>query len=268
MEYTSKDHLFAVCAYGESPYLEACVRSLEAQTAGARMILCTATPSPFLEDVARRHGMALFVNDGPHGIARDWNFAYGKADAQLVTLAHQDDVYDPGYLEGVLARLNRASKPLIAFTDYYELRDGKRVYADGNRNLRIKEFVLWPLRGRLFENSRWLRRRALSLCDPICCPSVTYVKANLPETVFGTDMACDLDWEAWERLSRLQGGFCYVHAPLMGHRIHGESTTTKIIGKDHGRSAEDLRMYEKFWPKPVAKWLNRLYSAGQDANEL
>ena len=29
MPYT---HVFAVCAYGESPYLESCLRSLKAQT--------------------------------------------------------------------------------------------------------------------------------------------------------------------------------------------------------------------------------------------
>ena len=66
----------------------------------------------------------------------------------------------------------------------------------------------------------------------------------------------------------MKGSFCYVHEPLMGHRIHEESTTTQVIGDDNGRSAEDLEMYMKFWPKPIARWINRAYSAGQDSNKM
>lgn len=268
MPYTPNDHVFAVCAYGQSAYLEECILSLERQTRRSGIILCTATPSAFLDDIARRHGLPLYVNRGPHGIAEDWNFAYAQADRPLVTLAHQDDVYDPTYLEALLARLNRAKRPMIGFTGYYELRDGRKVLADGNRNLRIKALALSPLKIKAFENSRWMRRRVLSLCDPICCPAVTYVKPNLPEVLFEAHFASDLDWQCWEKLSRLRGGFCYVPEPLMGHRIHVESATTKVIGDNKGRSAEDLEMYMKFWPKPIAKWLNRAYSAGQDANQL
>lgn len=268
MQYTEKNHVFALCAYGESEYLEECIVSLERQTCASRIIICTATPSAFLEDTARRHGLEICVNHGAHGIAEDWNFAYAQSKAPLVTLAHQDDVYDPGYLEGILKGLNREKRPLIAFTDYYELRDGVKVTADGNRNLRVKELLLTPLRFAPLQKSRWVRRRVLSTSDPICCPSVTYVKDNLPPVLFESHFSSDLDWQAWEKLSRLKGSFCYVHESLMGHRIHRESTTTKVIGANKGRSSEDLEMYMKFWPRPIAVLINRLYSAGQDANNM
>lgn len=268
MQYTPNDHIFAVCAYGQSAYLEDCIVSLERQTRPSNIIICTATPSAFLDEIAARHHLKIFVNHGPHGIAEDWNFAYAQASAPLVTLAHQDDVYDSEYLEQIFERLNRANRPMICFTDYYELRDGKKVFSDGNRNLRIKELALLPLRAPIFENSRWIRRRILSLCNPICCPAVTYVKPNLPEVLFESHFASNLDWQAWENLSRLSGGFCYIHRPLMGHRIHYESTTTKVIGDNNGRSEEDLEMYLKFWPRPIAEWLNHKYSSGQDANNM
>jgi len=268
LAFTSKDHVFAVCAYGESRYLEECIASLKRQSCASEIILCTATPCAFLEDAASRHHLRLFINRGPHGIAEDWNFALASAGKPLVTLAHQDDIYDPDYLKGTLESLNREKKPLIAFTDYYELRDGAKVYADGNRNLRIKEMALLPLRIKAFQKSRWIRRRILSLCDAICCPSVTYVKPNLPEVIFESYFASDLDWQAWEKISKLKGSFCYVHKALMGHRIHIESTTTKVIGSNKGRSNEDLEMYMKFWPRPIAVLINKLYSAGQDANNL
>lgn len=152
--------------------------------------------------------------------------------------------------------------------DRFKLRNGNKVFADGNRNLRVKELALVPLRSTLLQKSRWIRRRVLSICDPICCPSVTYVKENLPSILFESHFASDLDWQAWEKLSKLQGSFCYIQKPLMGHRIHDESTTTKVIGDDNGRSAEDLEMYLKFWPRPIALLINRFYSAGQNANRM
>lgn len=268
MRYTRLDHTFAVCAYKESSFLEACIESLEKQTAKSRILVCTATPNTFISSVAERHGLQVCINDGPHGIAEDWNFAYAQAQTPLVTLAHQDDVYEPAYLEKILKKLNDAKHPLIAFTDYFELRDGDRVYADHNKNLKVKKIALMPLRPVWAQGSRFMRRRVLSLCDPICCPSVTFVKPHLPEVVFESHFLADLDWQAWEKLSKMDGSFCYVRQPLMGHRIHPESTTTKVIGDAHNRSAEDLEMYEKFWPKGIAKLINHFYASSQKGNSL
>ncbi|MBO4297656.1 MAG: glycosyltransferase [Clostridia bacterium] len=268
MVYTEKDHVFAICAYKESRYLEECVETLEQQTARGRLIMCTATPNDHIAQTAARHGLPLFINDGPHGIAEDWNFAYAHADAPLVTLAHQDDVYEPDYLRKILEKLNAASHPLIAFSDYFELRNGRKVFQNENRNLKIKSIALIPLRFGPFQKSRWVRRRVLSLCDPICCPAVTYVKPNLPEVMFESHFRSDLDWQAWEKISKMPGSFCYIREPLMGHRIHEESTTTEVIGANNNRSSEDLEMYMKFWPKPIARFINRFYSASQKGNQL
>ncbi len=268
MRYSQHDHTFAVCAYMESPFLEECIESLEKQSVPGNIIVCTATPNAHISDIANRHSLPVVVNYGPHGIAEDWNFAYASADTPLVTLAHQDDVYEPDYLKSMLDRLNGAEKPLIGFTNYYELRDGKKSFAPNNRNLKIKEFALKPMKIRSFQQSVFVRRRILSLCCAICCPSVTFVRENLPPVVFGTHFKCDLDWEAWENISRIKGSFCYVPEPLMGHRIHRQSTTTEIIGDSNGRSDEDLEMYLKFWPEPIAKVLNRFYSGAQRQNKV
>ena len=48
---------------------------------------------------AEAAGFDLYVNDNPPGIATDWNYAISKAETQLVTIAHQDDIYAPDYLE-------------------------------------------------------------------------------------------------------------------------------------------------------------------------
>ena len=119
----------------------------------------------------------------------------------------------------------------------------------------------------VFKSSRFVRRRILSLGSSICCPSVTFCVDSLPTPLFLSDMKCDLDWEAWERFSKLKGDFLYVPNILMRHRIHEESETTALI-EDNTRSKEDLIMLEKFWPEFVARFLNGCYAASQNSNNV
>lgn len=265
MSYRPEDHTWALCAYGESPYLEECIRSLKGQTVKTRILMATATPSPFLDDLAEKYGLPLYINRGEHGIGVDWNFAYEQAETPLVTIAHQDDLYDPEYAEEMLKRTSRSKDPILYFSDYHELRNGEKVC--NNRNMKIKRMMLFPLRGPVFRNSRWMRRRILSLGSPICCPAVTYVKAKTGKAPFSTTMKVSLDWDQWEKQSRKKGAFVYSPRRLMEHRVHEDSATTKLI-QDHSRGQEDLEMFRRFWPDWIAKRLSRAYAASEKSNQV
>ena len=130
----------------------------------------------------------------------------------------------------------------------------------------MKRLLLSPLKIKVFQNSRFVRRRSLALGDGICCPAVTFATQNLPKQVFTVHFRSDEDWEAWERLSKMKGTFAYDSTMQMGHRIHEESETSIIIG-DNARSQEDYEMYCKFWPKWIAKLLVNVYSKSQDSNK-
>jgi hypothetical protein len=80
-------------------------------------------------------------------------------------------------------------------------------------------------------------------------------------------MTVSLDWDAWERISRLKGDFCYIPRPLMQHRIHDESETTNAIG-DNRRSDEDLAMFRRFWGKRMALFLFSKYIKSQNSNQI
>ena len=84
-------HTFAVCAYGESPYLEECVQSLLAQKVRTRILIATSTPNSYIYGIGEKYGIPVHINHGEKGLAGDWNFAYSCATTPLVTLAHQDD---------------------------------------------------------------------------------------------------------------------------------------------------------------------------------
>ena len=90
-------HTFAICAYKDSPYLDVCIHSLKKQSVKSKIILCTSTPSPFLEAMAKIHDIPLYVRNGKSDIQDDWNFAYEKAYTRLVNIAHQDDCYNRDY---------------------------------------------------------------------------------------------------------------------------------------------------------------------------
>ena len=87
------------------------------------------------------------------------------------------------------------------------------------------------------------------------------------KTLFANDMKCDIDWSAWEIASKMDGRFVFVNKPLMGHRIHEESTTTEII-EDNNRSKEDYEIFRRFWITPIAKLLTKLYSNSEKSNKV
>lgn len=118
-----------------------------------------------------------------------------------------------------------------------------------------------------FNRNRFIRRRVLSLGNPICCPAVTYNKSLLGNFVFDTELKTNLDWAAWEEISRYKGRFIYVTEPLIGHRIHKESETSNTI-ENKKRASEDLMMLKKFWPSIIAGLIFHFYKKSEKANAL
>lgn len=265
MKYNLSDHTYAICAYKTSEYLEACIKSLMAQTVKSNIIMATSTPNEHIEGLAKKYEIPLYINTGEKGIGGDWNFAYGKVETPLVTIAHQDDVYEPDYTKQMLDFINRSKNPIIYFCGYGEIRNGEKVYK--NQLLNTKRLMLSPLKIKAFWHSRFVRRRILSFGCPICCPAVTFVKERVGENPFTNDYLSDIDWQQWEIQSRKDGSFVYNKAPLMCHRIHEESATTEIIG-DSKRSKEDFEMFCKFWPRPIAKMISKFYSKSEKSNDI
>lgn len=261
------EHTFAVPVYRAAPNLGALIRSLRAQTEQrSEILLTTSTPAPQLEEFARRHGLSLLINPQRIDIATDWNFALAKARTELVTLAHQDDLFLPDYAARLIAALRRHPDALIAFSDYSEHTPlGARP---ANINLRIKRLLCrraFGARECLTEPSDKLR--LLSLGNPICCPSVMLNRAALEEFSFPSGYQTNLDWMAWLELARRRGGFVYVRERLVSKGIHPWSETAATIA-NRAREREDRALFGAFWPAPVAAALAAVYKLGYRANQL
>jgi glycosyltransferase involved in cell wall biosynthesis len=259
------DHVFAIPAYGESPHLSGCIESILAQTDVApRVLLTTSTPSAQIDSVAQRYGVEVRINPERANIATDWNFAMTSARAAWVTIAHQDDRYEPGYLSLMTAAVSRHAHTLIAFSNYAECTDqGARPT---NLNLRVKRRLCARAFGAAESiASARARRRLLAWGNPVCCPSVMFNRERLADFRFATHLKTNLDWEAWLRLSSIAGEFVYLREPLVSKRVHAASETSLLIA-NRVRQSEDRYMFEQFWPAPVAALIMTAYRIGYWGN--
>jgi len=89
---------------------------------------------------------------------------------------------------------------------------------------------------------------------------------HLTLPIFEEGLKSNLDWQAWEKISRYRGAFLYSKDRLLQHRIHEGSETTATINDDT-RSKEDLYMFQKFWPRPIASFINSFYAKSQESNQ-
>lgn len=260
-------HEFVICAYKESKYLEECILSLKNQSEKSNIKLATSTPNKYIEDLCDKYNIRMYVNKGEKGIAGDWNFAYSCSDANYVTIAHQDDVYKENYWEIIKEYFARYPHALIAFSDYSELIRG--TFKDDGFNLKLKRILLRKLRNPSKAYKEKNKRSALKFGNAICCPAVTYSRRALEnyEPLFKTRFRSNVDWETWERISKAKGEFLYCNQILMAHRIHDESETSAVIG-DNLRGKEDYEMFLKFWNKPIAKTLTKIYSLSEIENNV
>lgn len=257
-------HTFSVLAYKESPYLEECIKSVLNQKYHSKVLIATSTPNQFIQNLAKKYHLEIKINHGKTGIGADFDFALQAGDAELVTIAHQDDIYDPDYSQAMVDAYHKHPESLIIFPDYYELRDGQRV--ERNTLLKVKHFLLWPLRF-TSGKSRFMKRMSLRFGNPICCPAVTFNMAKIQPPLFDNSMKSNVDWHAWEILSQQTGNFSFVDQKLMGHRIHASSTTTESI-QDHTRRTEDYQILRRFWPAWIAKKIAKLDAKSEQSNQV
>ena len=252
------DHAFVVMAFGHSPFLEGCLKDLRAQSLGSRIVIATSTPSAQLQALAARFGADYFVNDAGGGIGADWNFGLRTAGARYATLVHQDDVYEPRFLEESMALL-REHGAALSFTGYEEVDSkGKKT---NSKLSRVKHLMDALALGGARRPPLWRMRLYLSLGVALPCSSVTYDLAQLEGFSFNTTYEANLDWDAWLRLIRAGKMFARTPERLVGRR-HNELTATSRALASGARRREDQEMFRRLWPRPLADLIAVAYRAG------
>ncbi|MCI5806164.1 MAG: glycosyltransferase family 2 protein [Clostridium sp.] len=257
-------HMFSVCAYKESPYLEKCIISLRKQTKQSDIIVCTSTPCTYITNIAEKYDVPLYVREGKSNIKDDWNFAYNCAEADFVTVAHQDDEYSQYYVEELYKKLSRFSKReqiIMVLTDYLPLKNRTGIKRDINS--RIRRILRIPLKWTYLAGKKQIKKWVLALGNSICCPTVAYNKKNIGDDLFVSDFKFNIDWDTFLMLANKEGIFLYIDKPLVYYRIHDGATSKNFI-ENNLRIDEDVKMFNRFWPDGVTRILMIFYKKAYD----
>lgn len=249
-------HSFIIPAFGESKYLQECIRSLQEQSENSEIIITTSTPNDFIQNTAVKFGIKLIINRKRESIAEDWNFAFRTASTRYVTLAHQDDYYHSDYVKYNLEKAEHNNDVAIQFSDYSEKRN--EVTVVNSMKVRIKKILLFLFM--LSKNgykSKFIKKAMLSFGCPICCPSVFYNREHLRDFVFDSTFQINTDWDAWIRMSGMGGRFIYIKKKLVVHRVHIDSETSKNLSQ---RKTEDRRVFSELWFFPLSRIISLIYS--------
>ena len=248
-------HVFAVPAFGEARWLERCLASLRNQSVPSAIVVTTSTPNARIAAAAQQCRAPLVVNPRAAGIASDWNFALEQANAGWATLAHQDDWYEPRYVEACLATAATARRPILVFTDATETVDGDTRTL---LNTRVKRAISrGAFIGSQSIEAQWRKRLLLSFGNPVPCPSVMINRDEARDFRFPEGWRSNLDWRAWYDLAERPGSFVYISKPLVHRTMHRDAETTRALAD---RAIEDARMFRELWPAPIAAALNVLYA--------
>lgn len=255
------NHTLVLCAYKENEFLEDCLLSLLNQTVRTQVVIATSTPNEYINGIASNYGIRIYAHSEGNKAQDNFNYIFRNIKADYITLCHQDDIYEPWYVEEIQKKI-KPGKDIILFTDYFEIRKEGRVYK--NKLLKIKHLMNFGFK--LSKNSRFIRNRVLSLGNSICCPSVTYAMDKCKGFSFSYEYSNSYDWDAWSRLAEKKGRFVYISEPLVGHRIYAGSETTANIA-NNSRYNDDLQIYRRYWPEFIAKRLMKKYAKGMESNE-
>lgn len=250
-------HCFVVAAYGRSPHLKACLTSLSKQKSCSPVTISTSTPFEGMEALARDFGAKLSIHGPNRGIGADWNQALSVADADLVTIAHQDDLYEPAFAGEVTAVHTRVPDAVFSFCDSREIGviDDQHVLT---RNTRIRNLLVGASCLGTNRVAGGLRRRILfGFGNPVICPSVTINRRIASTFRFREDMRTNMDWLAWIELSRTHP-VLRVRKELLRRRVHPASETSRCIA-DGTRQREDKLVFASLWPRPVANLISVAY---------
>jgi hypothetical protein len=170
-------------------------------------------------------------------------------------LAHQDDWYEPTYVERCLQVAANAGDATMVFTSSAETRDdtGEPV-----PNARIKHLICGGVfLGASAVRSQLRKRLLLTFGNPIPASAVMLNREVAADLTFPEQMKSNLDWVAWLELARRPGAFGYVHDTLVHRSIHRDAATVVSLEE---RGMEDELVLRRLWPRPVAGMIVRLYA--------
>ena len=232
-------HTFVILAYNISDDLEECIKSVINQSVKSNVVIATSTPNDYIIDLSSEYSLGVMINEAKSNKGRDYNFAIDSFDTPLVTIAHQDDLYDRNYVKEIKRCYKKNKDATIIFTDNYEIHNDKKIKK--SKKLFWIRYHLFPLKFSFFQKKKYFKLRALKPNKYICTSSITFVKNNIERNIFPTNLKYDNDWQGLIDLAKKETKFVYLNQKLVGYRVEEkEENKTKI--------KEDEKILKSLYP--------------------
>ena len=88
----------------------------------------------------------------------------------------------------------------------------------------------------------FFKLRALKRDKHICTSSITFVKKNIPEIIFPTNLKYDNDWQGLIDLAKTKSKFVYIRKKLVGYRLGDNKVCEE-------KQEEDKMILQNLYPK-------------------
>ncbi len=205
--------------YNRSGYLIQCLASILAQTFRDFEVIvsdnCSSDDTPAVVGALRDPRLRYVRNASNIGVFPNMNQCLDLARGQYICILHDDDLYEPWFLEREVALLDRHPSAAFVHCATYEI-DG-----EGRRRRVVRAY----LEDRLLDGKAEFRRYLGG--HNVCCSTVM-VRGDHYRKMggFDTELLCS-DWLMWLRLC-LEGDVAYVAEPLASMRVHGASFSSSI----------------------------------------
>ena len=235
-----RSHTFVILAHNESDDLEECIKSVLNQSVKSNVLIATSTPNDYIIDLASKYALGILVNEEESNKGRDYNFAINSSNTKLVTIAHQDDLYDRNYTKEILKCFKKNKDATIIFTDNYEIKNDTKIKK--SKELFIKRIFLLPLKYSFFQKKKYFKLRALRRDKYICTSSITFNKKKINHDIFPTNLIYDNDWQGLVDLARINSKFVYLKEKLVGYRLINKEFNIE-------KNREDMDIRKNLYPK-------------------
>ncbi|HKS24406.1 MAG TPA: glycosyltransferase [Thermoanaerobaculia bacterium] len=212
----------------------------------ARVIVVDDASADDSAAIARDAGAEVVRNDRRLGLAANWNRCVELVATPFFVLAHQDDVYEPGFAATMLALIEAHPRAFIAHCKTTSIDDDGRATA--TPAARYKE-SLWPAHDPYEEGGDAALRR-LARGNFIVAPSVVFRTEAV--RAIGQFSALDfvLDWEYWLRGVLAGWTIAGTHRRLVRFRRHA-ATATRALERSLDRYREEIALQR--WIEREAK---------------
>lgn len=183
-------------------------------------------------------GVRVVRNETRLGLAGNWNRCLDLVTTPLFVLAHQDDVYEPGYLATMVPLIESRPRAFMAHCKTISIDEsGVRIDTPAAR---FKE-TLWPAENP-YESDAASELPRLARGNYIICPSAMLrTEAVKKIGPFDTRFRFVTDWEYWVRGSAAGYSIVGTHERLVRFRRH-ETTATRATEMTFDRYREEVAM--------------------------